>query len=192
MLTPGTLSRSDQPVLNAAELTLRPWQQSDIAAVVSAYSQPDIQHWHARTMDDAEAKGWIRSRRDGWRNETRVDWAVTERDGVLGRIGLTRIDLAEGLGEVVYWVLPGARGHGVASRALCAMSDWAFDRMGFNRLELTHSTENLASCRVAHTALYGLEGTQRRRALHLDGWHDMHLHARLAGDPRPDVTRQRC
>jgi hypothetical protein len=28
------------------------------------------------------------------------------------------------------------------------------------------------------------EGTKRGEALHADGWHDMHLHARLAGDPR--------
>jgi hypothetical protein len=29
---------------------------------------------------------------------------------------------------------------------------------------------------------YRLEGIKRSEALHGDGWHDMHLHARLAAD----------
>jgi NAD(P)-dependent dehydrogenase (short-subunit alcohol dehydrogenase family) len=28
----------------------------------------------------------------------------------------------------------------------------------------------------------------RRESLHRDGWHDMHLHARLAGDPQPALA----
>ena len=53
-------------------------------------------------------------------------------------------------------------------------------------VELIHSTRNPASCRVAENAGYKLEGTKRREALHADGWHDMHLHARLIDDPQPD------
>jgi ribosomal-protein-alanine N-acetyltransferase len=46
---------------------------------------------------------------------------------------------------------------------------------------------NPVSCRVAENAGYRLEGTKRAEAMHADGWHDMHLHARLSDDPRPDV-----
>ena len=35
---------------------------------------------------------------------------------------------------------------------------------------------------MAAKAGYVLEGTRRQQALHWDGWHDMHLHARLQGD----------
>ncbi|MGI8505603.1 MAG: GNAT family N-acetyltransferase [Solirubrobacteraceae bacterium] len=191
VLAPGTLARLDQPVLFSAELTMRPWQRADTAEVACAYSQPDIQRWHARSMDELEAEEWVRSRSDRWQEEKGADWAITDESGVIGRIGLTHLYLAEGLGEVVYWVLPEARGRGVATRALCAMTDWAFDQLGLHRLELKHSTENLASCRVAQIAFYGFEGTKREEALHPDGWHDMHLHARLAGDARPDLSTTR-
>ncbi|HVB43153.1 MAG TPA: GNAT family protein [Streptosporangiaceae bacterium] len=50
-----------------------------------------------------------------------------------------------------------------------------------------HSTMNPASCRVAGNAGFAYEGTKRREALHRDGWHDMHLHARLADDARPAI-----
>jgi RimJ/RimL family protein N-acetyltransferase len=57
-----------------------------------------------------------------------------------------------------------------------------FQSVGLNRIELNHSTLNTASCRIAHKAGFRYEGTKRRHLLHMDGWHDMHLHARLADD----------
>ena len=36
--------------------------------------------------------------------------------------------------------------------------------------------------RVATRAGFRLEGTKRGDALHADGWHDMHLHARVSCD----------
>jgi len=83
------------------------------------------------------------------------------------------------------WVLPVARGRGVASHALQEITRWAFDDLGLHRLELEHSTHNEASCRVAARGGYELEGTMRHQGLHLDGWHDTHLHAALAMTDRP-------
>ena len=97
-------------------------------------------------------------------------------------MGLMRLTLADGLGEVGYWLLPEGRGRGVATRTLRAVCDWAFDSVGLHRLELVHSVDNPDSCGVAQRAGFALEGTARERMLHGDGWHDMHIHARLAGD----------
>ncbi|GAA2587772.1 hypothetical protein GCM10010399_17220 [Dactylosporangium fulvum] len=95
---------------------------------------------------------------------------------------LRRIALAEGSAEVSYWVLPSSRGRGVAPRALTAFVSWCFATLGLHRVELNHSTANPASCRVALKADFPAEGTKRSEALHDDGWHDMHLHARLSTD----------
>ncbi len=65
--------------------------------------------------------------------------------------------------------------------AVVAANAWMF-ALGLNRMELTHSTRNTPSCRVAERAGYTYEGTMRGRGLHADGWHDMHLHARLSTD----------
>jgi ribosomal-protein-alanine N-acetyltransferase len=89
----------------------------------------------------------------------------------------------DGVGEVSYWVMPAVRGARIATRAVCAVSSWAFDQLHLHRLELSHSTMNPASCRVAENAGYRLEGTKRREGLHTDGWHDMHFHARVIDDP---------
>lgn len=82
-----------------------------------------------------------------------------------------------------YWVLPEARGGGVAVRAARAVTRWSFDVVGLHRMLLQHSTANLSSCRVAVKLGFPLEGTARGAFLQADGWHDAHVHALLATDP---------
>lgn len=62
------------------------------------------------------------------------------------------------------------------------MSAWAFELLGFNRLNIQHSTANTLSCRVAERTGYRHEGTLRQAIKHADGWHDWHLHGRLRTD----------
>ncbi|MEV6104095.1 GNAT family N-acetyltransferase [Streptomyces sp. NPDC051940] len=181
----GSLAGHDQPTLPAADgLLLRPWRPEDAPVLVAAFSDPAIQHWHARRVDSAdEAREMIDGFHRAWAGEERADWALTDASGtVLGRAALAGgmgMNLAEGLAEVAYWILPGARGTGAAGRAVAALSSWAFGT-GFHRLELAHSVHNSASCRVAEKSGFALEGTLRSALRHHDGWHDMHLHARVA------------
>ncbi|RIJ69425.1 N-acetyltransferase [Nakamurella silvestris] len=180
VVPPGTLGEVAQPVIRSEGLVLRPWAESDIPVLVGAYQDPDIQRWHLRMMTAGEALVWVHSWTGRWASEIACDWAVEIEGKVHGRIGL-RLKLGEGFGEVGYWVLPAARGQGVAPKALAALSEWAFDEVGLHRLELQHSTQNVSSCRVAEKADYLLESTRRSSLLHVDGWHDMHVHVRIAG-----------
>ena len=59
------------------------------------------------------------------------------------------------------------------------MVAWSFDEIGFHRLRLVHSVANPASCRVAAASGFEAEGIERSAVLHRDGWHDMHLHAKI-------------
>jgi ribosomal-protein-alanine N-acetyltransferase len=63
-----------------------------------------------------------------------------------------------------------------------ALSAWAFDVIGFNRLGIQHSTSNSASCRVAERAGFRAQGTLRQAIKHAGGWHDWHVHGRLRTD----------
>jgi RimJ/RimL family protein N-acetyltransferase len=175
----GRIGGRPQPSLPVNELTVRPWRLSDVPQLVAAYQDPDIQRWHVRSLTEDEAREWVTSWAERWSEESGADWAIAEGDTVVGRIGLRRLSLSEGHGEAAYWVLPQARGRAVAARALTALTGWLFAQVGLNRVELAHSTANPASCRVAEKAGYAYEGTMRGRGLHADGWHDMHLHARL-------------
>jgi len=177
----GRMRALPQPTLDADGVVVRPWQPADATAVFQAYQDPNIRRWHLRWMSDlAEASSWISSWPDRWSHETGADWAVTADSTMIGRVGIKRLDLWDGIAELAYWVIPAARGRNTAARAIAAVSVWSFDVLGLHRLELIHATDNHASCRAADKAGFHPEGTMRRRGHHVDGWHDMHLHARLA------------
>lgn len=183
VIVPGTLARVPQPVLPVASgLVLRPWEPADAATVLAAYQDEEIRRWHTRRpASEARVLEWFELYREEWTQEKGGHWAVA-RDGgeVLGRIAMRSVNLDQGIAGIGYWVVPAARGAGVATGALSALSDWAFGEIGFHRLHLNHSTRNQASCRVATKAGYGPEGTMVSAGLHDDGWHDMHSHARIA------------
>ncbi|MFF9120861.1 GNAT family N-acetyltransferase [Streptomyces massasporeus] len=60
-------------------------------------------------------------------------WAVAEAEsgGLLGRVALRDLRLADGTAEVAYWTAPQARLRGVAARATTALTHWALDEIGF-------------------------------------------------------------
>jgi ribosomal-protein-alanine N-acetyltransferase len=192
-IPPGSLARTTQPDLAAdGGLLLRPWTLADASALTRLYTDPDVRRWHMFAIDtEDEALEVIERWQQRWLAETGAHWAVTARpDGELaGRTGLRAMDARQGIAEAVCSTAPAFRGRGVAPAALEALASWAFPA-GFHRLFLRHSAANPASCRVAAKSGFAAEGTERGAELHTDGWHDMHVHARIAtGKPR-DANRK--
>ncbi|MFJ5779642.1 GNAT family N-acetyltransferase [Streptomyces sp. NPDC093094] len=185
VLPAGSLGRP-QPVIPTGDgLLLRPWREPDAPAVYAAFQDPVLRRWHVRAAgSEDEVHGWIEEWNAAWAEERGAQWAVVDavEDTLLGRVALREIRLDEGVAEVAYWTTAQARGRGVAARATTALSGWALKDVGLHRLELLHSVANEASCRVAGKSGFALEGTKRSSGLHADGWHDMHLHARVQGD----------
>ncbi|MEV4719256.1 GNAT family N-acetyltransferase [Micromonospora noduli] len=182
-LPAGSLAAQEQPHLPVRPgLALRPWRDDDAPAVRAAFDCPVIQRWHVRRLDsDDEALSWTAQWAGRWRDESAASWAVVAADDrPVGQVGLRDVLLTEASAQVSYWVVPTARGRGVATEALLALTRWSFTRGGFHRLALEHSTGNEASCRVAGRAGFTEEGVARLSVRHADGWHDMHRHARLA------------
>ncbi|MGU3294081.1 GNAT family N-acetyltransferase [Williamsia sp. M5A3_1d] len=176
--------RTSQPTLDVVGgAVLRPWERHDADAVRRAYADPSIQRWHSRRVDNSdEALEMVERWRSTWSTGTGCQWALVDSTTteLMGRVALKRVDHQDGNAEVAYWMVPAARGHGMCSAAVDAMSQWAFDHAGFHRLHLEHSVANHASCRTAERAGFPAEGTHRSSVPHVDGWHDMHFHGRVA------------
>jgi RimJ/RimL family protein N-acetyltransferase len=183
VVAPGDLRQHPQPTLTVDELVVRPWRPDDAPAVEAAYRDPGIQQWHVRSMTAEESVAWVHEQPRRWHAETGAGWAVTEDELVVGRVGFRNLDLTEGCAEAAYWVLPQSRGRAIAPRVLSTVTRWMFTEVGLHRVSLNHAVENTASCRVAHKAGFAPEGTARQQQLHADGWHDMHLHARVRSAP---------
>jgi RimJ/RimL family protein N-acetyltransferase len=178
------MSSVPQPTITVDdELTLRPFRFTDVDHVIEAFSDPDIRHWHTRRIDSIiEAREWIGSTHQRWLQEQGPNFAIVDaNDRLLGRVALYT-ETEGGTAEIAYWVLPDARGHGIAVRAARAVTRWGHDELGVRRILLEHAVDNAASCGVARSLGYALEGTARALYLLDDGIYDVHLHAHVAGD----------
>lgn len=168
-----------QPVLRGEAVVLRPWVEADAAVIRAVYQDPDIQRWHVRdVVSEGEALELIARWRAGWGNGDGPQWAVVVGGVVAARVGLRGMSPPDGSAGIAYWTAPGWRGRGVTPAAVETVTRWAFG-VGFHRLEVSHSVRNPASCRAAVKAGFAPESVRRSAGLHVDGWHDMHLHARI-------------
>lgn len=153
------------PVLETERLTLR----APVAGDAEAY---------ARFFADAAASGFYGGplRRDqayGILCRDIGHWAlkgfgkfVIARDGeVLGGCGIVHPDGWPGH-ELTWWLLPEARGAGIAQEASRAVLDWARDSLGRDHVETHFRDDNLAARRLTES----LGGRKQHREMFPDGF----------------------
>jgi RimJ/RimL family protein N-acetyltransferase len=172
-----------------------PDEEAHVEAWLRARSDPDFRRWNTPLVlvtDLAGARASLAGLRKQAADGTCAPFRITDAESgtTLGHVGVNMIDRTFRTARVGYWVLPEARGRRVATRALALATDWAFAELDLHRLELGHALGHDASCRIAVTCGYGYEGTLRGamfEAGRQDAFRDVHLHARLATDPGPDL-----
>lgn len=166
---------------------LRPPSASEAEDALAMLRDPDTALWNPapRVVDLDTARAWCESGAD-WSNGAHATFSVLEATTgrLAGNVSLWRVDLADQRSAAIgYRTAPWARGRGVATAAVRAVSGWAFGALGVERIELPHAVPNPGSCRVAEKAGYRLEGVLRHGFRAEDGTrYDEHLHARLATD----------
>lgn len=170
-------------------VVLRPWSSDDASALSAAFqTTPDLstQFGDAELSSLAAAEAYIVQSLSS--DERAKNWAVVADGVAIGNVGASAIEFRHETAWVYYWLAAGARGKGLATRALIAVADWAFQN-GLYRLELGHRVNNPASCRVATAAGFRAEGIERQKLRYGDVRYDVETHARLASDPAPATTQ---
>ncbi|ROV68651.1 N-acetyltransferase [Streptomyces globisporus] len=162
---PVVLQVAASPVSPA--LVLRPWRMEDVAALVEVSRDRALRRWASSGVDnDSDGTRWVQAQQQGWAAGDRFGFAVLEtqpdsvRAQLVGNVVLKKVTSGKPAAEVGYWTAAHARGRGVATRALEALTNWAFDAFeadGLERLELLHQVDNLASCRVAQKSRYDFD-----------------------------------
>ncbi|GAA0444678.1 hypothetical protein Acor_61240 [Acrocarpospora corrugata] len=172
--------------IHAGPVDLRPPVDADLDAITRACADPEI----ARFIPPVPVP-YTRADALYWKNRAAAEsWAAGGGDFVMadpatgepqGVVGVKPPDRFGNV-EVGYWVAPWARGKGVATAAVRAITDWRF-ALGAARMDLLADIENLGSQKVAMAAGYIREGVRRGAGTHRDGSRcDLVAFARLATD----------
>jgi RimJ/RimL family protein N-acetyltransferase len=151
--------------LRGDELLLRPLESGDEDALVENLDDPETRRFipalpSPYTRADAEA--WVARCAEVWRSGESYPFLIVDAES--GET-LGSIELHGGGRTVGYWVSPGARGRGVATRALRLVCDWTGERP----LWLTTHPDNLASQRVAEKAGFRRVGVTTDHPVFQDG-----------------------
>ncbi|MEA2380821.1 MAG: hypothetical protein QOH72_792 [Solirubrobacteraceae bacterium] len=167
---------------------LEPLNDAHVGAVAAMLADPDVLRF-TRVPDptpDGFAQEWLATYEAGRRDGTREAFAAIDLGGRFVGLGLAfGIDRNEGEAELGYIVAPEARGRGLGTAILRALTDWAFAEAGVQRLRLVIDVENPGSLRVAERTGYVREGVLR--SVHFKGGRriDAVLLSRLPTDPEP-------
>ena len=149
---------------------LRRWRIEDVPAVTAACQDGEIARWLAlvpQPYTEEHARFYVEECIRAAEDRRPLAIADASTGEVVGSIDMHINRLQTG--HVGYWVAAEARGRGVATDALRALSRWAFGSLGLGRVELVTDPENIASQRVAEKAGFQREGVLRSMLLNRDG-----------------------
>lgn len=151
------------PPLTDGFVTLRAWRDTDVPALTAMMDEPEIARWTRAPSpyEERHALEWMATHSTMMRRRAELPLAIADAqsDELIGSMGLRFPD--EGRGEFGYVVATGARRRGVATRALRLYSQWAFDELGVERLEVLVQPGNVASLAVAERVGFRREGVLR-------------------------------
>jgi RimJ/RimL family protein N-acetyltransferase len=141
-----------------AEVRLRRWRDGDAADIAVMAEDEYLRHWSTLAHD---LEAWVRAEVAEEQGPTRAICAPDD-DQVLGRIALRLPQFAseavrceamfeadQPAGELSYWLVPDARGRGLASAAIRLMLSSVIPATGVRSVVLDIEDDNVASMRLA-------------------------------------------
>lgn len=163
-----------------AEVRLRRWRPEDAADVAVMVDNEYLRPWSSM-VDGVEA--WVRREMAEKRGPTRAICLVDD-DRALGRVALRPPEFAseavrceavresdQPAGELSYWLLPEARGRGLAHAAVGLMLDEVTPGLGLRSVVLDIEEGNVPSVRLAERL-----GAERRSPTRLHPGRSGELH----------------
>ncbi len=178
------------PTLTDGVVVLRAWEPQDAAWVVDACQDPLIARFMPipQPYTRADAAWFVEQRAldrpsddERERSFAIVDAGTGGGLGAISRHGPFGHRFAFG-----YWLVPEARGRGMATRALRLIVDWTLSTTAAIRLELFTDVANDASGRVAVRAGFEREGIRRAWVVDRDGRPiDSVFYVRIRDGPEP-------
>ncbi|HET7182349.1 MAG TPA: GNAT family N-acetyltransferase [Candidatus Limnocylindrales bacterium] len=130
-------------------VTLRAVQPNDYAVIDAGQRDPDVQRWIGTPWPVHE----LPARLERLAAEGSPTFAICESGpGLLGLVWLNKSIDGGATRSVGYWLLPEARGRGVATAAVRLISRWAVEELGTARLLLRTAPDNERSKRLAERA----------------------------------------
>jgi RimJ/RimL family protein N-acetyltransferase len=157
----STPIRPPSAPLSDGVVVLRLRRVSDLGAVAAASYDPETRRWLDDTpMDEAARRTSMTRVEEAWRSGQAAPLVIADAgtDEPVGIINLQFRD--DDVAAIAYSVFPAGRGHGIATRAVRLLTEWALGDLGLSRLLLEANEANAASLRVAEKCRFQRIGSR--------------------------------
>lgn len=113
---------------------------------------------------------------------------IVYKGELVGSIGLHQIDWYNKMASIGYYLAKKAEGHGIITRTVQAVINYAFFALGLNRIEIRCGVQNLKSRAIPERLGFVKEGIIRDGE-HLNGYfHDLIIYSMLAREWHSERT----
>ena len=174
------------PVLETADLTLRPFRMKDARDVFSYASDPEVARYVLWDPHQSlgETRSYLLSMRSLYRSGLPSSWAIEFRPTgrVIGSIGYMWISRENHSAEIGYSLSKEYWNRGLTTQALSAVITSGFQDLRLHRIEAQHDVRNPASGRVMQKNGMRREGILRSRLINKGEYIDIALWAILRED----------
>ena len=150
------------PPLSGGRVALRPWSDADLDCLRDAATDPRIPEGTTvpATFTPDAARAFVRRQ---WSRESGgegLSLAITAGGDAVGTCVLM-LRPQESVAGIGYWLIPRARGRGLATAAVRLLTDWALQDTGLARIEAWVEPDNTPSLHVLAAAGFEREGLLR-------------------------------
>lgn len=164
------ISRNIELKQDGGRIILRPPQMENAPSIYKAVmlSMSELMPWMDWCSPDYSLEITLARMKDHpskWEAGETYDFAIFDAASgqILGLCGINQIIRRHQFANLGYWIRSDRTGEGFATEAVKTLSQFGFQTLGLQRIEIVIGVENLASRRVAEKVGATFEGIMRRR-----------------------------
>ncbi|WP_099159018.1 GNAT family N-acetyltransferase [Virgibacillus ndiopensis] len=135
---------------------------------------------HTKTVDDS--KGFIHHTLQMYVERKGITTGILYKGDLVGTAGFNTLDWSNKMATIGYWMDKGFQGQGIMTRVVHALTDYAFQELKLNRVEIRAAYENRKSRAIPERLGYTQEGQIRQAEWLYDHYVDHVVYGMLANE----------
>ena len=135
--------------------------------------------WLDAVQSPADTRSFIQSTLQQLADNNGPVSAICDRGKIAGIIGFKRIDHANRIGTIGYWLAEPYTGRGLMTASCRALVNYGFQNLGLNRMVIAAATENHRSRAIPERLGFVHEGTMRDGEWLYDHYVDLEVYGCL-------------
>ncbi len=182
------------PSLSGQNVLLRSLTDADANAILALFGDADVVRFMSleQLESGSDARTLISSIQSDFDSGRLYQWGIVVENALAGTCTLFSIDRQHRRAELGFAVLKRLWGRGIASRAVPAVLEFGFERLGLHRIEAEVDPENRASIRLLEQMGFAREGRLRGRYLEAGEPRDSLYYGLLRSEWRAEALRTRA